>query len=322
MEVFQMTGFYAQPLEFALSNSSERVVLLTNDTALSIKAPAHQLEVAEIPKAWRCRPAPDEKQAKLDELKDALSALPSLKFTFLNGQLFDEIEMPSPPRRTTRTDASISKVKTEIPIIAAYANPFSAMAPAIIGSYNRELVDYYETCSAWLQHALEFSQLQSRTARLDFLVTSDGKAPTTDVTIDLSFPAGLELLKSIEQLPSVPEPPDPPQLTSVFGLPVQDAEDPVASPLLTEIFGLLSQGWDDHQPSKWILKDKKVRFTIDKILHGDAVQLSMFVRFEDYSDIKGFKIASNIKCFQRDSIQADLNVKLIQKPSNAASDFL
>ncbi len=226
--------------------SNRRVVLLSRDTGMLIKAKNLGLEAVEL-EGEHVLPVPDEQQAKLRKLQQEneklRSRVPRLSVTFEGGEDYLALRVERPRRlsegevqqhseeagRATPGMQVAGPTEIERMIgtrLSGVTDFLGQPSEAGIREFNekrerwlRELADYYET--EWLEEEIR----EARTIVFSLALVNDGTCAATDVRVALQFGKDVSLEEMsrafVRRRPAAPPPPR--GLLDVAGLPAMPA---------------------------------------------------------------------------------------------------
>jgi hypothetical protein len=216
----------ASAIEFASERQlgADSVLVSTADLGLQLKGRSQgTIKMLSMPESLRLPDEPDSEEKRLRELEESLqqisSRLPKLNLTFLNGNTFEENTLY---RTTWIADEKeiaerMKAIRAEHPYLAEHPSPptgwtFSKAGETEREEYNRELRGYLLRYEQFLRTDVEVTNWQSRTRSLCLILRNSGGAPAEEISICLSFPRGVEIVRDSDfrAIPKMPMPPDYP----------------------------------------------------------------------------------------------------------------
>ena len=228
----------ASLLSFDCSAPGDRVLVLTGDSGLRVKARARQIEVAVPDEALESPAEPDDVERDLErsrrELAEFKSAAPDLRLTFANGEShghftarlvrpFDahglrrlcEAWRAQHPHVGGMPDSidiptALGGGTIRLPNFTGVPGYFSAEEAA---AYNAEIDDVYGRYERFLQDWPAAVNRVARVLPFNLVLENAGTAPADDVDVQLWTDAPG---KWLDELPELPSPPAPPKRRTVY----------------------------------------------------------------------------------------------------------
>lgn len=213
------------------------IVLVTSDTGLILigKARRHNIQVIQLPNILKLHEEPDQDQIRIRELEKKVHNLelksPKVSLVFPNGsqratfvlinpievtedkivEKIESIKQKYPKMEQSKQVSELhgqpASILKTIADIAAYSG--NILSSEDIDRYNKELDEFYQAYSEYIQKGILYENLRCRTIKLSICIINDGTAPAEDVDVLLHFPNGFEIMDT-QNFPGEPKPPDPP----------------------------------------------------------------------------------------------------------------
>ncbi|MDP1572193.1 MAG: PIN domain-containing protein [Vicinamibacterales bacterium] len=218
-------------VEFRSVHSADRVLILSPDIGLSVKARSRRCEIVAPADTLELPPEPDDVERELDrvrrELNELKTAAPDLTITFGGGSTherfrirpvkdFDEATLQrlldtwrSRHQHITPMPQAIQGSLGQVVSLEGLAGLPGFVSAADAAKYNATIDGYRGQYEMFLR--LWPAAINSRRRNLQFALTLEntGAAPADDVEIQLSTKAAGEWLRELAKLPNVPKVPRP-----------------------------------------------------------------------------------------------------------------
>jgi rRNA-processing protein FCF1 len=199
----------AEASAFQKLNPEDRVVVLTADNAMKVKAEIRNVPFAEMPNDLKL-PVEDERDRELKKTRNELNALkneiPEVILEFENG--------------TTRT--TFAPVAQKPPqgdeldsLVRAQAEPMATKAVPMPSEkdYDEKWTEYEAKYAEYARKFRRYLLLkwldENRVFELSFVLRNNSALRANDIELRLHFPDGFKVLETID-VPREPEAPDPP----------------------------------------------------------------------------------------------------------------
>jgi hypothetical protein len=319
----------ASAIAFKPSQTAARVLVLTADTGLSIKAPARQMEVKMPGDHLELRDEPDETEKALEatrrELAAAKNAAPKLRITFESGAHLELTASLAGPLEPNTKQKLLTDWRERHPLAKGMPDSFTMPGggnidmkmfagfpgylsqedtekrDAAIESYFGEYRDYLDAWPAMLNTL-------KRCVEIRLVLENDGTAPADDVHLLLWSDA-----KGIwrEEFPDIEPPPEMPRARSMFDMDIlrpqlphfdvrslRHRDDPIDGPNIPEV-----------DPAE-------TEYTVRRVKHHVPCPLpKVYFQFDADEDVASFAInyrlvAANI----REPREGTLHVKVTPGP--------
>jgi hypothetical protein len=268
----------ASALEYQASTQAP-VFVSTADLGLEVKLHGRPLTPLPLPDSLKLPADPDPLEQELRETRRKLqrleSRLPDLRLAFENQT--DRYEVSLAAAGDAPNAATLSDIqKQHAPLNTASGYPPETR---IREEYNRQLPEFYDAYSAYLEQLAAWEEQDARTVTVALLISNAGSAPASDIDAVLHCPDDLELFQDAKELPKRPDPPRPPVRPSgAFHLeiPLPNLPDPgVLDPIYRGPY----------------VERNKVRFAVSRLKHGFDERLEPFYfRFPDRGAVRSFSI--------------------------------
>jgi hypothetical protein len=223
----------ASIIEYRERHPAERVVLVTADIGLMVKASHHNVEVVELLKDARLPEEVDPDEARIRELEQQVreleSSRPDLRLRFADGPERGTFRLPRPVSASAEEiDRRMAAIRRRYPklgeqpqateansalylLIATYQNPMTRLSSEQISSYDKALDNYFEKYRQFLPRLIEFENESARIIEINVGLENRGTALAEDIDILLKFPNGFKLLTEALEPPRGPSPPEKPK---------------------------------------------------------------------------------------------------------------
>jgi hypothetical protein len=226
-------------LEYRESHPDARVLLVSTDLTLSVKARHYRIDTVQPLEAQRLPddPSPEEQKIKAleGELRLYKNRVPDLVLVFDDGKDHKTFQIHSPNASAeSQINAEMNAIKEQYPLTKPEPPPpttgeelsarltdhmgqvfkdFTATIQGLQGDRDLRLKRWYGTYEQYLREVAEFEARQLRTIQIDLMLMNMGTCPAEDVDINLHFPDGFTMYNEDEQ-PERPDEPSAPSLTA------------------------------------------------------------------------------------------------------------
>ena len=292
-------------------------ILVTADFGLKLKAMNKSISIYELDNTYLINEKPTKEQGELLELREKIKKLEvtfpklSLKLSgdggltdFISFEIVRKSNYPE-DKFKRETDKKVNE------ILAIGENKINQANNILIGgmgmirkeeidAFNEKVKKYGGDLLKYYQNLWEYDEFISRLLKIDFVFTNDGSSPGEDIDVNIHFPDGFKVLasKDIPNKPKEPKRPEPPMTmiesmhsfssSNLFNLPYSGIlnRPPINSiPSVKNFSG----------PSIKKTNSYEVEFHINSLKHKSSHTLdSIFVYFENYSEVKSFSVDYNI----------------------------
>jgi hypothetical protein len=218
----------ATVIEYSKGHPRNKVVLVTADLGLKLKALHLHIAVRRLPDRLQLPDELDQNEIKVKELQERLRALenslPELGLIFEDGEDHASFQVGRCSLHADAMEARMAEARKKSPLwdeqnYALRIKSFSATPffdiPTLqdVRSYNSRLESYYQTYGEYLDKLRAFEEQKSRALLLKLWVRNSGGVPAEDIDIEMHFPDGFTLLsnKDLPKPPPEPTPPAPPR---------------------------------------------------------------------------------------------------------------
>ncbi len=228
----------ASIIQFKKDHPNERVVLLTQDTTLNLRAPTFGIETIDIPDEYLL---PQEDDPLVKENRKLQNELNRIKQTqpklivrlsdmnddenYVSRKLQTPSSEPSPDKNKylanlreslshpLRKDNFIKKQNAIEKACNAIDQQFSLIEENELTRYKDDLENYISKMSEYFDELELYKEQQCRTIALQFELRNTGTVPATDIDLMMHFPDGFDLYTEDDRPnePQEPSKPLPPQ---------------------------------------------------------------------------------------------------------------
>lgn len=231
----------AKALEFATRNKADKVAVVSDDSAVRLKARGHTLIVPTLSEDNRLEHEPDPVTKELNELRIENQRLqntqPKLQIGFRdsNGKLVNCLHTSNDFSRSLISEAelddliegkceNLQSMREDRPIANDRLSLFtgSALTAKIVTSsqieeYNRKLEEYPGHLRKHLLDKSIANVFPHRSVELNLVLTNDGSIPAQNVEIRLDVEGSTKVLLQVPEAPLYePSPPAKPEPRSLF----------------------------------------------------------------------------------------------------------
>jgi hypothetical protein len=293
-------------IEYTRGNPGATVVLVTDDTGLTLKSLSRALVVKEMPENQRLKDEPDAQAVETQRLRTALAEyenrLPRLRVAFGPRQDHRRLTLlPVVGGSPEQIAVRISDLKKKHQPYRKAPHPPSGIGGFLhevpdeeIRRYNDALPKFFSEMEKFFTASVETDNRFRRTLQLDLWIENYGTAPACAVLVFLHFPDGM-VVSDDKHRPSEPIPPEPPA-------PPRSGMGWIMRPSpLTGLTALLhrSDFTMPHIPVRENVSaptikrtnSYKVRFEIEKAPHNLLVPLDpLFITFDSWASARPFSI--------------------------------
>jgi hypothetical protein len=318
----------ASMLEFRDGHPEDRVLILSADSGLSVKARSRRIEVVTPPDDLELPEEPDEIERELEktrrELLELKSAAPDLMLTFGGGNTHSVFKVQPVADFDQGTlqrllDAWRAKHPHITPMPDALEDPFGQVIslsalqglPGFVSAadaarHNAAIDGYLVQYEVFLKSWPAAINHRRRILKFDLTLENRGEAPAEDVEVQLSTDAAGRWLRKVPKLPNTPTVPKPrgPFDTPDVHIPYLDHLPPsnLIHPTANENGPDIS---DDGS-------DQRVRYTVKRAKHHVPCELPVvYFQFESHDAVRSFAIdvqlfAANIRKPRRGALNAEV----------------
>jgi len=210
-------------LQYQEKHNTQKVLLVTNDIGLKIKAKARGIRTLALPESYLLtEPDPNEKKIKELERRvvELQSQAPLLRVEFGDGA--DRLETHRPSAFPDESiDQGMQQVKCNYPKLQLTSNSMNGLANAFVDvvssqsirDYNTSLDEFFEKYQKYLSACYRIKEIRSRAVKVDLNVKNLGRGTALDVKVFVRFPLRVELKtgNTWQRLPRKPSPPEKPK---------------------------------------------------------------------------------------------------------------
>lgn len=224
----------ATVLDFRESHAGTKVLLVTADLPLIVKARHYQIETVRPPEEQRLPDEPDAAGQKIRKLEEKVrlyeSRVPDLAAHFDDGKDYKKFQIFSPlPNTEQEIATSLKAIKEKYPlsqpepklrspgldmsnlISEHIAESIKSVAASMQGfeSYDTRLKGWYQHYEDYLRENAALKDRERRTIVLNLILSNQGTCPAEDIHLTFHFPDGFDVYDEDGQ-PEPPEEPHPP----------------------------------------------------------------------------------------------------------------
>jgi hypothetical protein len=302
----------AAVLDYRESHPEVKVLLLTADLTLIVKARHYQIDTLQMPDDLRLPDEPNPDEQKIKELEKAVrlfkNRVPDLVLVFDNGKDHKTFEIHSPdPNNEAGINAAMRAVKEKYPLtrpeppaptsteefsarlnehIAEAFKDLTASMQLLQGDYDLRLKRWYGVYEKYLREVAEFEALQLRTIQLNLILVNRGTCPAEDVDINLHFPDGF-IMYNEDERPECPDEPSPPSHT---------AFDPGLAFIRPSLSNLMAPELpNSHMPKIRRTNSYDVTIPCGRLKHEYVYNCEpLYLAFDSFEGAKPFSFAYNL----------------------------
>jgi hypothetical protein len=316
----------ATTLEFLSESPECRLVLVTRDIGLQLKAIGHGLTCAELPERYLLPADQDPDQNRIQELERELmqykNRTPNLRLAFIDGSGHFRFSLAKVPRITeAAVSATMSRLRAAHPK-AQKADGYSGadlmlgrVGPRDIDRHNERLDWFYAAYEKYLRGLDQFEDAQRRLIRLDIVLLNSGACPAEDIDVYVHLPDGLLVAEERESLLTPPEEPTAPEgprsaideqvemMRGITGIPYSD----LRLPDMTRFEGPYR---NISSPTIRKTNSFEIRFHVRELKHNLQAEFDpLYILFNTWDTAKSFAfdyrlLAGNVPS----PVEADLHV--------------
>lgn len=237
--------------------NGNKAILITDDSALKLKAYLLGIEVVELPETFRIKHEINSDKKEIEKLKNELTKLqtkiPKLKLVSLDGQkniscqtlsyeklsadnLNSELDKvkkkyhlleileTSPTKRTIKLksdkESRLGELITDTVEFKLHSGEIRKTHRKNVESYNKQLEDFYIEYEKFLKEKYRINTLRSRIVILQLKLENEGMTPATGIKVILNFPSNFKVTTktTIFSYPDEIKPPRFIHIWDIFGM--------------------------------------------------------------------------------------------------------
>ncbi len=225
----------ATVLAFHEAHPETKVLLVTGDLPLIVKARHYQIETVQPLSDQRLPDESDPAEQKIKNLENELrqykSRAPDLGALFEDGEDHKKFEILQPlPNTESEIQSALKAIKEKHPLTTPEPPPpqtgpnisdvlsehlvetfrsVTAAMQGFQGDYDTRLKNWYQRYEDYLRETAALKNRERRTILLKVIMVNRGSCPAEDIHLMFHFPEGFELYDE-DSLPEPPEEPAPP----------------------------------------------------------------------------------------------------------------
>jgi len=291
------------------SVGKDKVVLLTADLGLQLKAESKGIHCHTLPDNLQLKPRRSPEEEELSKLREKLSHLEN-RLPVLNIKLSSEDGLNSfkqiylqkvPALSSADIDTRLTEIRKKFQYSPPDTKKIGSLASVLSGHawpsqqeidrYTKDVKTYIGEFRDYLKKEWEYRELRSRTIDLRFVLVNEGNSPAEDIDVFLYVPEGLEICDAdnLPEKPTLPDEPVPPRTIN------QMLEDwtKFKLPLLSTERRLLPRDVLKAQQAPRIRKIKsyEVKFSWLKLKHGMQIEFDpVYAIFPAIESARSFKV--------------------------------
>lgn len=299
-------------LEYSKHNAADKVMVVTADLGLKLKASHRGLTVIAPPENSKIPEEADPNEKRIQELERELlelkRAAPQLDLAFADGLTHWSVSLSPTTRNPDQVQEGKRRIREKHPLWNTASSPsviasesrlgvfldigrLFSVSPQAIDTYNERLNDFYKEYDNWLEICDFHQMILSRQIRLDICVQNTGTKPAEDVELFLHFPDGFLLLaeEDCKSPPNEPIPPDRPK----SGLDEYSNLGRFRMPDIRPMAHDLQVGPPSNVSNPRIRETNsfEVGFDVQRVKHNLPVPLDpLFVLFRERDSVQSFGI--------------------------------
>ena len=292
----------AKALEFATHNKADRVAVVSDDSAVRLKARGHNLKVPTLSEKTRLEYEPDPVMQELNELRIANTRLqnaqPKLQFGFRDskGALVSFLHASNDFSHSTISDAELNDLiqtkrdklhyvrdeqqiaNDRLSVLATYALFSKVVTGSQIDEYCRELEEYLEHYREYSIDKSLASAFPHRSIECNLVLNNAGSTPAQNVEIRLDVDRSAEVLINVPEVPPYePSPPAKPEPRSPLDI---NPYIPGSLPALNYGMGSndidLDPPWEEWTPETDSSGSAWLEYGIAKLQHHRSRDIEKF----------------------------------------------
>src|ERR1700722_18817053 len=220
----------ATVLVFRETHTDIKVLLVTSDLPLIVKARHYEIDTAQPPSNQRLQDEPDAAEQKIrtleNELRQYKSRVPDLAVLFEDGKDHKKFQILGPlPNVESEIESSLEAIKEKHPLsepepqpkqtgpdvssvlsehLAEISNNIYAAMQGFQGDYYSRLKKWYQRYEEYLRETAALKDQARQTITLKLILVNNGSCPAEDIDMIFHFPDGFDIYDEESQ----PEPPE------------------------------------------------------------------------------------------------------------------
>jgi hypothetical protein len=293
-------------LQYQEKYPTRKILLVTNDIGLKIKAKARGIRTLALPESYLLtEPDPNEKKIKELERKvvELQSQAPLLKLEC--GDRADRVEIQRPSAfldESTFVEQGMQQIKRNYSKLGLPSNSMNGLANAFVNvmssesirDYNISLDEFFEKYREYLSSCYRIKEIRSRAVKIDLNVKNFGTGTALDVKVFVRFPLIVELKTDTkwQRLPRKPLPPEKPE--PGFFWPPRDFSSLIARPYIPPSINIPEMLAAPRIIWRGVERGERswtVFFEVSKLNHGysEASPRDIYVVFPSVDSFSSFK---------------------------------
>jgi hypothetical protein len=304
----------ATVLAFREANRDTKVLLVTSDLPLIVKARHYQIDTVQPPSNQRLQDEPDATEQKIrtleNELRQYKSRVPDLAALFDDGEGHKKFQIfASPPNVESEIESSLKGIKEKHPLSKPEPQPkqtgpdisdvlsehlaetFKNIAAAMQGfqgGYDSRLKQWYRRYEDYLRETAALRDRGRRTIMLKLILVNKGSCPAEDIDLMFHFPDGFDVYDE-ESQPEPPEEPAPP--SAGYASPLLSIPASFIRPQMPQ----LPQLENPHAPKIRKTNSYDVTFHCNRLKHNFLYRCRLlYLAFDSFDAAQSFSFTYNI----------------------------
>jgi hypothetical protein len=304
----------ATVLAFRETKPGTKVLLVTSDLPLIVKARHYEIDAVQPPINQRLQEEPDASEQKIrtleNELRQYKSRVPDLAVLFDDGEDHKKFQIFAPlPNVEREIESALKTHKEKHPLTKSESQPkptgpgisdafsehlaeslkdITAAMQVFQGDYDSRLKQWYQRYEEYLRETARFKDRERRTIMVKLILVNNGSCPGEDIDMLFHFPDGFNVYDE-EGQSEPPEEPAPP--STGYASPLFSISDSLLRPHMPQ----LPQPENPHLPKIRKTNSYEVAFHCNRLKHGFLYRCrALYLAFDSFEAAKSFSFTYNI----------------------------
>jgi len=304
----------ATVLAFREAHPATKILLVTSDLSLIVKARHYQIDTTQPPADQRLPDETDPTEQKIKALETELqqyrSRVPDLAVLFDDGEDHKKFQILAPlPNVESEIESSLKAIKEKHPLSILEPQPqqtgrdasdilsehlaetFRSITAAMQGfqvDYDTRLKRWYQRYEDYLRGTAALKDRERRTIMLKLILVNKGSCPAEDIHLMFHFPDGFDVYdeESQPEPPEEPAPPAPGYTSPLLSIPTS---------LIRPEMPLLPQLENPHAPKIRKTNSYDVTFHCNRLKHDFLYRCRpLYLAFDSFDSAQSFSFTHNI----------------------------